>query len=214
MIFSALSCSQKEYNKATREVIFDICFRSRGHSRSCALNWNEHGYAIKTTRHSFFDNETVLDMTLRSIENQWLVSEKRLKNTSSWWVVHLNLRYVMWHWSTDTFFDSCQKRYPLTSVTWHIAGSSVQLIKMTCFLNVFRWPVIGFQLIVGSCPKLSHCQRNCVLWFWSHSHVRFSSVRTTLNDLLSGSRCRKLLPVLLYCIPFENTITLKISYDK
>ena len=72
MIFSALalSYSQKEYNKATLEVIFDICFRPRGHSRSCALNQNGHGDVIKTTRHSFFDNEAVLDMNLRSIENQ------------------------------------------------------------------------------------------------------------------------------------------------
>ena len=68
--------------KAALEVIFDICCRPRGHSGSCALNRNEHGNAIKTTRHSFFDNETVLDMNLRSIENQWLVSEKPLKNTS------------------------------------------------------------------------------------------------------------------------------------
>ena len=31
-----------------------------------------------------------------------------------------------------------------------IAGSGVQLIKVTCFSKVFRWPIIGFQLVTGS----------------------------------------------------------------
>ena len=31
-----------------------------------------------------------------------------------------------------------------------IAGSGVQLIKVTCLSKVFRWPIIGFQLVTGS----------------------------------------------------------------
>ena len=31
-----------------------------------------------------------------------------------------------------------------------IAGSGVQLIKVTCFSKVFCWPIIGFQLVTGS----------------------------------------------------------------
>ena len=31
-----------------------------------------------------------------------------------------------------------------------IAGSGVQLIEVTCFSKVFRWPIIGFQLVTGS----------------------------------------------------------------
>ena len=32
--------------------------------------------------------------------------------------------------------------------------------------------------------KLSHCQRNCFLWFRSHRQVRFGLVNTASNDLL------------------------------
>ena len=32
---------------------------ARGHWRSCSLNRNEAGDAIETTRHTFFDNETI-----------------------------------------------------------------------------------------------------------------------------------------------------------
>ena len=32
--------------------------------------------------------------------------------------------------------------------------------------------------------KLSHCQRNCFLWFRPHRQVHFGLVNTTSNDLL------------------------------
>ena len=44
----------------------------RSHSRSCSLNGNEPGDAIETTRHSFYDNERFLNLSLRSIKvNNW-----------------------------------------------------------------------------------------------------------------------------------------------
>ena len=60
-------------------------------------------------------------------------------------------------------------RYPLTSITCHIAGSGLELIEVTCFLEVDRWPSAWFFFffwIAGSCrvklfktgPSCPYCQ--------------------------------------------------------
>ena len=53
-----------------------------GHSRSCSLNWNKPGDAIETTRHSFFDSETIFAFIMsRSRPN--LIPLKKFHNVRS-----------------------------------------------------------------------------------------------------------------------------------
>ena len=61
LLYGLFSVILKKITTKTLEVIFrqHPLGRARGHSRSCSLNRNEAGDAIKTTRHSFFDNETI-----------------------------------------------------------------------------------------------------------------------------------------------------------
>ena len=42
--------------------------------------------------------------------------------------------------------DSCQKRYLLTSVTWLIAGSEIQLIKATFFFKSYPLTSYWFSI--------------------------------------------------------------------
>ena len=64
-----------------------------GHSRSCSVNWNKPGDAIETTRHSFFDNETIFVFitsrsrpnltTLKKIHNAWSLQENLAGSAAS-----------------------------------------------------------------------------------------------------------------------------------
>ena len=42
----------------------------------------------------------------------------------------------------------------MTSVTWGYRRFRWQLIEVTCFLEVFRWPVVSFKLILDSWSRL------------------------------------------------------------
>ena len=53
-LFSAI-----QYNKNTGSNFPHPLAHARGHLRSCSLNGNEPGNAIDTTKHNFFDNETI-----------------------------------------------------------------------------------------------------------------------------------------------------------
>ena len=59
-------------------------------------------------------------------------------------------------------FGSCQKRYPLTSVTWLYRGLKCTTHWDDVFFKVIRWPIISFNWSQAQ-VKNSHCQRNLVL---------------------------------------------------
>ena len=59
--FSAIK--KKNMIKNTGSNFQHLLAHARGHSRSCSLNRNEPSDAIKTTRNSFFDNETIFVFT-------------------------------------------------------------------------------------------------------------------------------------------------------
>ena len=46
--------------------------------------------------------------------------------------------------------DSCQNRYPLTSITWPYRGLRCRPIKVKYFFEVIRWRVTSFQMIAAS----------------------------------------------------------------
>ena len=50
----------------------------------------------------------------------------------------------------------------------HICRLKCQLIKVTCFYEVFRWPVISFKLIAGSslCFSASAQKSYCSAMYW------------------------------------------------
>ena len=62
---------------------------------------------------------------------------------------------------------SCQKRYPLTSVTWLYRGLKCTTPWDDVFLKL---SAEHFLVLIDRRlrTKNSHCQRNCVLWFRAH----------------------------------------------
>ena len=79
LLYGRFSVILKKNTEKTPEVIFlHPLGRARGHSRSCSLNRNEPGDAIKTTRHSFFDKEIVfVFITPRSRANLLITQKSR-----------------------------------------------------------------------------------------------------------------------------------------
>ena len=63
---------------------------------------------------------------------------------------------------------SCQKRYPLTSVTWLYRGLKCTTPWDDVFFKVIRWTFLLVLIDRRLRTKNSHCQRNCVLWFRAH----------------------------------------------
>ena len=75
-----------------------------------------------------------------------------------------------------------KKGYPLTMSHDCITGSSIQLIEVTCFLKLSADQLLVILINCRLRSKISHCQRNFVLWFRSHPQGFF--VNMTSNDLL------------------------------
>ena len=78
-----------------------------------------------------------------------------------------------------------------------IMGSSIQVIEVTCFLKLSADQLLVILIDHRLRSKISHCQRNFVLWFRSHPQGFF--VNMTSNDLLCADvenylRCFSLYP--------------------
>ena len=71
--------------------------------------------------------------------------------------------------------DSCQKGYPLTSITWPYSRLRCHPHRGQVFFEVIRWQVTSFQMIAGSSlffkkpwPKISRIRRqlqNFIIYF-------------------------------------------------
>ena len=75
-----------------------------------------------------------------------------------------------------------KKGYPLTVSHVCITGASIQLIEVACFKKFSADQLLVILIDCRLRSKISHCQRNFVLWFRSHPQGFF--VNMTSNDLL------------------------------
>ena len=66
--------------------------------------------------------------------------------------------------------------------------------RFQSYLLISYWFLIDHRLR----SKITRCQRNCILWFWSHRQVHFGSVNTTLYDLLYYTQILKITLVFLW----------------
>ena len=65
------------------------------------------------------------------------------------WQRHAALVYcvLLWYWTSMLWStDICQKRYPLTSITWPYRGVKLTAHRGHVFFEVDRWPSAGFSI--------------------------------------------------------------------
>jgi len=78
-------------------------------------------------------------------------------------------KIYLWYWTSILWStDTCQKQGIRRPVSHdHMAGSRFELIEVTYFFEVNRWPSTGFIIGSRAQTRLTYCNHGRAVWNWA-----------------------------------------------